>query len=975
MHFAICHGPVDKFLQVNAGDKLAWEGQETASGSVTINKPELFGGDKKEGGISGSLAICMGEPAQTPNTYLQSQLGANIPAYRGVLSCVFNGMVAAVNPYIKPWSFRVERVTKGWHNDDCWYPAKAFVYTDTGPEVTLYDDFTLSASNVSVDGSNGRTISGLGPHDLITVSWPSGKTYSAYQSNPANMLAYWHNQFRVMYDDGSTTGVTWLWGQSYVNHWAGASAAAAEAAALAYAQLYGPITLTGSTSYKLWLPNVCDSGGLSLNITRTPRQADMNPIHIIYECLTNPDWGMGYPTSAIDDANFTEAADALYDEGFGLSFLWNQPDQIKSFIRLVLGHINGVLRIDQRTGLYQIKLLRDDYVFEDLPVVDISNATLDRWQRPAWGETVNEISVIYKNGSKDAVVTVQDMVNVSIQNATINKKQNYPGVTSQTLALRLAERDLRLMSTPLAKASLRINREAWEYHVGDVVRFTHTPMGIDAAYRILSMNMGTLQDNMVEVEASEDIFNLNSTTWGDQEPVGWEDPISEAAASPYRVIIETPYYTLARSLSTADLDYLEDTDCRVQVMAAQPSGDAASYKLWTAAGSADPEDRGDIGDFTQYVSLTAGAIKENSSTFEVDQLDDFILDSVEVGQYALIGDEIVCIDAWDADLLTIDVQRGCLDTVPAVHSIGAKLWFADAHNSSDEIDYLPTEVVHVICQTQTGDGYLNYADTPEDTYTIDQRHARPYPPGKFQINTSYWPETYTGRTVAVTWAHRDRLQQTAEIIPQTDASIGPEAGVTYNCRLYNGADVLMQEETGISGASHTFNISEARYFRIKSLDVAGGANFKISELRLYNNSSAVDAGATMTSSSAPSAGSLANLKDADTGTTAEWTSATAENAAFWIKWDAGVGNTMHVSEMRIGGATDSAEYLNGYSIQMSHDDSTWIDIAAVTGLAYPGNSTLSGNIDVRPADLKVELEAERAGLVSWQSHEHTFAST
>ena len=38
----------------------------------------------------------------------------------------------------------------------------------------------------------------------------------------------------------------------------------------------------------------------------------MNPAHIIYQCLTDTAWGMGYPTSALDDASFTAAANTLY---------------------------------------------------------------------------------------------------------------------------------------------------------------------------------------------------------------------------------------------------------------------------------------------------------------------------------------------------------------------------------------------------------------------------------------------------------------------------------------------------------------------------------------------------------------------------------------------------------------------------------------------------------------------------------------
>jgi hypothetical protein len=44
---------------------------------------------------------------------------------------------------------------------------------------------------------------------------------------------------------------------------------------------------------------------------------DMNPAHIIRECLTDTNWGMGYPESDIDDVSFTAAANTLYSESNG----------------------------------------------------------------------------------------------------------------------------------------------------------------------------------------------------------------------------------------------------------------------------------------------------------------------------------------------------------------------------------------------------------------------------------------------------------------------------------------------------------------------------------------------------------------------------------------------------------------------------------------------------------------------------------
>ena len=60
----LCRGPVNEVIEVRAGDRTAWTGSATGNGSVDISAPALFGGDDKEGGIVGPLALHMGAADQ-----------------------------------------------------------------------------------------------------------------------------------------------------------------------------------------------------------------------------------------------------------------------------------------------------------------------------------------------------------------------------------------------------------------------------------------------------------------------------------------------------------------------------------------------------------------------------------------------------------------------------------------------------------------------------------------------------------------------------------------------------------------------------------------------------------------------------------------------------------------------------------------------------------------------------------------------
>lgn len=44
-----------------------------------------------------------------------------------------HGLVAAMNPYLKPWAYRVRRIVNGWESGECWYPEKARIDVGAAP--------------------------------------------------------------------------------------------------------------------------------------------------------------------------------------------------------------------------------------------------------------------------------------------------------------------------------------------------------------------------------------------------------------------------------------------------------------------------------------------------------------------------------------------------------------------------------------------------------------------------------------------------------------------------------------------------------------------------------------------------------------------------------------------------------------------------------------------------------------------------
>lgn len=131
LHMGLNLAECDEITEIQVGGRTAWSGSITSNTTVYINQPDLFGGDKAEGGIVGSLDVMMGGPEQDVNPRLEAMLGGIVPAYLGKTTLFYDGQISAMNPYPKPWSIRRRRNLKGW-DGPVWYPERAVINLESG---------------------------------------------------------------------------------------------------------------------------------------------------------------------------------------------------------------------------------------------------------------------------------------------------------------------------------------------------------------------------------------------------------------------------------------------------------------------------------------------------------------------------------------------------------------------------------------------------------------------------------------------------------------------------------------------------------------------------------------------------------------------------------------------------------------------------------------------------------------------------
>ena len=534
----------------------------------------------------------------------------------------------------------------------------------------------------------------------------------------------------------------------------------------------------------------------------------MNPAHIIYEVLTDPDWGMGYNAGDIDIVNFSAAADTLAAESFGLSLIWSDSQSLEDFLGEILKHINGSLYLDRLTGLFVIRLVRDDYVFANLPIYDNTNIVdMLSFSRKGWGETINEVTVVYtKNSDNEQVpVTVQDLANIQIQGGqVINETVNYPGIPNESLALRVASRDLQTLATPLARVEMTINRTAWDLEVGEVFRLQWPEYGItDVVFRVGTIDYGSIEKGIVRLTAIEDVFALPSSSYGKAQPTGWVQPITPPQDATNSKIFESNYWDLVQEMGESEAaDFIAKlpNDGFYLVTAAKPNSAHYNYELVDRPDGSTQEYQAASGreDFAAYCELEFDLETGFDSTFTYVNDSDII--ALPLAELVYIGDEICQVYSIDQSLKELRVMRGMLDTIPANHPAGTKVFAYQSFASNGLTQYTEGETVDVKILTRTGEGELDIASATELNHTFTGRAGKPWPPGNLQVEglPAFQPQGMTGGDFNITWAHRDKTLQTGAFVYQNDPDVGPEAGTTYTLRLYNELGALVRTETGIT---------------------------------------------------------------------------------------------------------------------------------------------------------------------------------
>lgn len=826
-HAGLGIGPIDSFLEFRGGDQTAWAGNLTSSGTITISAPNLWGGEKDQGGISGDVDVMFGEATQQPNAYLTSVFGSQQPAWRGLATLVFKGgRYGAMNPYPQKPSYKFTRIVKGWDNDVCWYPEKAAIGLGNNPIIQAI------IAGITWQQTVDSPITFTTPGDV--ASWSTDQAhYSTVpcSTNPrfppglgATGLVWMHidapngvpNSFsidvKINYDDSGkvigTSGVT-----------IGESTPPQPVAGYPTATGVQVIVPASSAPFHGWVCFACVDAmdintGLPLG---SPSQHtmivsstavmeswySMNPAHILYYARTQQDMGRE-SIANMNDASFRAAADWFSSQAFGLCTAYDPAsetyDDFVARIEKVAGCSMTRSPVD---GLWYLDIANGVYDLASLPILT-DDDILDFSESPSVQDSAtNSMSVAFFDPQQKQSLTTAPVQAMALIDAfgTIYDQASYPELPTYDLALRVANRDLRASVTPTRAFELTTTRVTYGWRVGTYFRLQSPKRGIaDMVCILAEKSSGTLKSGAIKITASQDIYSLPGTTFVDIEHGVDTRPSQVPVAIVQEVAMESPYIVVCASLSRADLAALPSDTGYLMAVAADPSM-SRDYTLTVDAGSGYGEVAN--GDWSPGATVVLASASSDTSFSLANGVD---LSGVEVGMPGLWGSEIVRVDAIDSTAGTLTLGRGCADTVPTPHAAGSTILFVDSEAAADRTEYAAGETIAVKLLTNTGTQQLASSAAAALSVTFNSRIARPYPPGKMMLGGVAYPATVSGQ-FQVTWTHRNRDVQADQLVDTSAGDVSPAPDIRYGLRFLNAAGAELVKRTDIGPGLATVTLA------------------------------------------------------------------------------------------------------------------------------------------------------------------------
>lgn len=425
-------------------------------------------------------------------------------------------------------------------------------------------------------------------------------------------------------------------------------------------------------------------------------EGDNNPANVIYELLTNNFGSSSIPITTMATESFFTAGQTLFAEDEGISIMFGgagSTSTVGKVLTDILRQIDAVLYQDPLDGLIYITLIRDDYVIDDLPIIDVTNiADMQSYATNLWSDTKNRVRVAYEDRDKyyeDRVAVGDDAANMAFQDDQIKGiTVQHPYIKRAEHANRKVAQEMSMYSTPISKLTAAIRRFNFDLRPGSVVKLNYEPYGFASqVMRVLKVNFGSLTNNRMVIDAATDKFAVVGGIFAAPSTLFARPATGTASVNQY-IVQESP-----RWLSLIQPTVINPDAPRALCLPFAGNYIQSAYNLFLKVSTdASYVETNYAVSYPVTGTLDAAMVQEWSTTsIQIDAISNS--DGLQVATTSqiattginlfIIDDEIMAYETYvlsGSNYVLTTIHRGLMDTVVAAHAAGAPIAFITPDN-------------------------------------------------------------------------------------------------------------------------------------------------------------------------------------------------------------------------------------------------------------------------------------------------------
>lgn len=549
-----------------------------------------------------------------------------------------------------------------------------------------------------------------------------------------------------------------------------------------------------------------------------PNGLDMNPVGILHHIITD-NWGcLDIDPAKINIEQWQNAGIAIYGEGLGASLVVSGANQASEAVKELLSMMAATLFEDPATGLWDLILVRGNYVIADLPVLGPSEiSAVQDLTKSLWSQTFNVVKVQFTDRTQaykeSTVAQAQDFANIRFQNKPLPETLTMESVYDPTVANTIAARELSNVNIPLFSMTLVMNRMHADLAPGSVFVWNWPEYGIvSMVLRIRKFGLGTLADGSITMDCVQDVFSASNVVMAPPAPPPIVIPDSSPKAIITYDIFELPYWLDFNSFNTPS--GLQSYG----IFAAAPSAYSIGFNGYVVGIDEDTQVL-DQAQYNKTAKLHAalgqfdGFVDGTLPTLTIDTVSAvsvLVNDAADVRLgYGLfmLNDEILAYETFtdngDGTYNLNNVHRALMDTIYTAGAIGDVMYF---FQGADE--FIEGEVIgspfQLYLQDQTTTGLFDPDSAARIDETPEGRMWLPVPPDAIEADgvRSIASVTFSGATVALVWTPRNAAIDAGTLAFETDAAQTAPDGATYKLELVAEDGTVLVTEDAIADPNY-----------------------------------------------------------------------------------------------------------------------------------------------------------------------------